>query len=157
LNGHSIKIEKILSDNFTHSTILTENKLDQKEVNKYVTGESDNNSIVALHIRVDKLREFYAKKLKKDVGKAFDILNELPLNEIQESEEAKDQTNEKEADEDDNNLLGKKRAGNIEDKVEIPKEITLLSKSYTNYSINLNTFNKYRFYKKYCEATVTNE
>lgn len=66
-----------------------------------------------------------------------------------ETAEAKEVHNQK------TNFLGKKRAEENKeeeesDEIEIPNEISLLAKNYSNYSITLDLFTKYRFYKKYC-------
>ncbi len=43
-----------------------------------------------------------------------------------------------------------------QDGIEIPQEIELLAKDYSNYSITIDSFIKYKFYKKYCVNLANN-
>ena len=40
--------------------------------------------------------------------------------------------------------------------LDIPQEIELLAKNYSNYSITIDSFTKYKFYKKYCVDLANN-
>lgn len=53
-----------------------------------------------------------------------------------------------------NNELNQNEQAN--EVIEIPQEIELLAKNYSNYSITIDSFTKYKFYKKYCVDLANN-
>mmetsp|Transcript_36635 Transcript_36635/g.38028 ORF Transcript_36635/g.38028 Transcript_36635/m.38028 type:complete len:94 (+) Transcript_36635:40-321(+) len=44
-----------------------------------------------------------------------------------------------------------------EEEREIPNEILNLAKKHSNYSVTVDIFNKYRFYKRYCDQSKATE
>ena len=133
-----------------------------------------NNNTKHISINMEDLKKLYISKSGLNANKAFEPQNELCLKEdiVDTSKSLSKQNNnikieDNSDNQNDNNLLGKKRENNNDlnasnskniikeennNELEIPNEILLLAKNYSNYDITLNIFNKYRFYKKYCEV-----
>lgn len=137
-------------------------------MDNYFFKEGNVNS--NLKIDLDILRNIFTDKSGIDKELTFKPQRELYLNDNLnyylkddtniETNSKKEETMSNNADTKkdnytDNSLLRKKRINNYDNNTHqnknIPKEIEILSNNTMNYNISLNSFIKYKFYKKYCE------